>query len=57
MKRKPGDYSTEEIKLMIDHYKNWNPMGNMVERVARGDIEGGCRYIRKEIMGDMFKGS
>lgn len=51
-----GEYSPEEIKLMIDHIKNWNPAGNIVERVAKGDIVSGCRYIKKEIMGDMYKG-
>lgn len=55
-KSKRGEYSPEEIKLMIDHIKNWNPAGNIVERVAKGDIVSGCRYIKKEIMGDMYKG-
>lgn len=50
-----GEYSPEEIKLMQDHIDNWNPFGNVVERVARGDIAIGCLYIKKEIMGDMFK--
>jgi hypothetical protein len=55
-KSKMGEYSPEEIKLMQDHIDNWNPFGNVVERVARGDIAIGCLYIKKEIMGDMFKG-